>query len=47
MGPAATARVIFESDANSVTMAVSCPDGAAGPPVAASYIRTDGGGTDE
>ena len=46
-GPAATARVIFESDANSVTMAVSCPDGAAGPPVAASYTRTDGGGTDE
>jgi hypothetical protein len=46
-GPAATARAIFESAANSVTMAVSCPDGAAGPPVAASYIRTDGGGTNE
>jgi len=46
-GPAVTAHVIFESDANSVTMAVSCPDGAAGSPVAASYIRTDGGGTDE
>ncbi len=46
-GPAATARVIFESDANSVTMVVSCPDGAAGSPVASSYIHADGGGTDE
>jgi hypothetical protein len=46
-GPAASARVVFGSDANSVTMVVSCPDGADGPPVAASYIRTWGGGTDE
>ena len=46
-GPAATARVVFESDANSVTMVVSCPDGAAGTPAAASYLRTWGGGTDE
>jgi hypothetical protein len=43
-GPAATARVVFGSDANSVTMVVTCPDGAAGPPVASSYIRTWGGG---
>jgi hypothetical protein len=46
-GPATTARVVFESDANSVTMAVSCPDGAAGAPVASSHIRPWGGGTDE
>lgn len=46
-GPAVTARVIFESNANSVTMVVSCPDGAAGPPAASSYVRVDGGGTDE
>ena len=46
-GPAASARVVFESDANSVTMVVSCPDGAAGSPAAASYLRTRGGGTDE
>jgi len=46
-GPAATARVVFESDANSVTMTVSCPDGAAGAPVASSDIRSWGGGTDE
>jgi hypothetical protein len=46
-GPAATARVVFGSDANSVTMVVSCPEGTAGPPVASSYIRTRGGGTDE
>jgi hypothetical protein len=46
-GPAATARVVFGSDANSVTMVVSCPDGTAGAPVASSYIRTWGGGTDE
>jgi hypothetical protein len=46
-GPAATARVIFESDANSVTMVVSCPHGAAGSPAASSYIHSDGGGTDE
>ena len=43
-GPAATARVIFESDANSVTMVVSCADGV---PAASSYIHTNGGGTDE
>ena len=46
-GPAATARAVFESDANSVTMVVSCPDGTAGPPVASSYIHSWGGGTDE
>ena len=46
-GPAATARVIFESDANSVTMVVSCPDGTAGAPAASSYLHADGGGTDE
>ena len=46
-GPAATARVVFGSDANSVTMVVSCPDGTAGPPVASSYIHSWGGGTDE
>ena len=46
-GPAATARVVFESDANSVTVTVSCPDGTGGAPVAASYIRPWGGGTDE
>jgi hypothetical protein len=42
-GPAATARVIFESGANSVTMVVSCPDGAAGPPAASSYVHGAGG----
>ena len=46
-GPAATVRVIFESNANSVTMVVSCPAGADGAPVASSSIHTDGGGTDE
>ena len=46
-GPAATARVVFESTANSVTMKVSCPDGAAGAPVASSSIQPWGGGTDE
>jgi hypothetical protein len=46
-GPASTARVVFESDANSVTVTVSCPDGAAGAPVASSRIRPWGGGTDE
>jgi len=46
-GPAVTARVVFESSANSVTVTVTCPDGAAGAPVAASYIRPWGGGTDE
>ena len=46
-GPAATARVVFESSANTVTVTVTCPDGAAGAPVATSYIRPWGGGTDE
>ena len=46
-GPAATARVVFESSANSVTVTVTCPHGATGAPVAASYIRPWGGGTDE
>ena len=46
-GPVTTARVVFESDANSVTMTVSCPDGAAGAPVASSHVRPWGGGTDE
>lgn len=40
-GPAATTRVTFESDANSVTMTVTCP---AGTPVATSYVH---GGGDE
>jgi hypothetical protein len=35
-GPAATARVTFDSDANRVTMVVSC---SAGVPSAASYTR--------
>jgi len=42
-GPAATARVVFESVSYSVTMAVSCPSGTAGAPVASSYIHTRGG----
>jgi hypothetical protein len=46
-GPAATARVVFESASNSVTMVVSCPDGAAGAPVASSYLHSWGGGHDE
>jgi len=46
-GPAATARVVFESSANSVTVTVTCPHGATGAPVASSYIRPWGGGTDE
>ena len=46
-GPVTTARVVFESGANSVTVIVSCPDGAAGAPVASSHIRPWGGGTDE
>ena len=47
-GPAATTRVVFESDAKTVTMTVTCPDGTAGVPVAASYARSwgDGGGDD-
>lgn len=46
-GPATTARVVFESSANSVTMTVSCPGGTAGAPVASSHIRPWSGGTDE
>ena len=46
-GPAATARVVFESSATTVTVTVTCPDGATGAPVAASYIRPWGGPTDE
>ena len=46
-GPATTARVVFESSANTVTVAVSCPDGAAGAPVATSRIRPWTGSTDE
>ena len=46
-GPSATARVIFESDANSVTMMVSCPNGANAAPAASSYVHPYGGGTDE
>ena len=46
-GPAATVRVIFESSSNSVTMVVTCPDGAAGVPASSSYVHTDGGSTDE
>lgn len=46
-GPAITARVVFESAADSVTVKVSCPDGAGGTPVASSYVRTWGSGTDE
>ena len=46
-GPATTARVVFESGADSVTVTVSCPDGAGGTPVASSHIRPWGGGTDE
>ena len=45
-GPVSTARVVFESSANSVTMAVSCPDGAGGAPVASSSVRPWAGGTD-
>lgn len=42
-GPAVTARVVFASGASTVTMTVSCPDGAAGAPVASSYTRTGSG----
>jgi hypothetical protein len=44
-GPAATASVVFNSSANSVTMVVSCPNGAGGTPAASSYIHPSGGGT--
>jgi hypothetical protein len=46
-GPSATARVIFESDANSVTITVSCPNGANAAPAASSYVHPYGSGTDE
>ena len=47
-GPAATGRLVFVSDADSVTMLVSCPDGASGAPVASSSVQRQGGGhTDE
>jgi hypothetical protein len=46
-GPAATARVIFESAANSVTMTVSCPNGTNAAPAATSYTHPYGDGTDE
>jgi len=42
-GPAATGRVVFVSNANSVTMLVSCPDGASGAPVASSSVQGQGG----
>jgi hypothetical protein len=44
-GPAATARVVFESDANSVTMVVSCPAGGAGAPITSSYTQPNGDDT--
>jgi hypothetical protein len=43
-GPATTARVVFESDARSVTMIVSCPGGPGGTPVASSSVSGWGGG---
>jgi hypothetical protein len=43
-GPAATARVTFDSDANSVTMRVSCPAGA---PTASSTVGGSGSGGDD
>jgi serine/threonine-protein kinase len=46
-GPAATARVVFESDAKSVTMTLTCPDGPGGRPVASSSSGSWGGGHDE
>jgi hypothetical protein len=46
-GPAAQARVVFESGAETVTITVTCPDGTAGVPVAASYAHGWGGGGDE
>ena len=46
-GPVATARVVFESHAKSVTMTVSCPGGPGGRPVASSSSGSWGGGTDE
>jgi serine/threonine-protein kinase len=46
-GPAATARVVFESAAKSVTMTVTCPDGPGGRPVASPSSGSWGGGHDE
>ena len=46
-GPAATARVVFESAAKSVTMTVTCPDGPGGRPVSSSSSGSWGGGHDE
>jgi len=46
-GPAATARVVFESAAKSVTMTVTCPGGPGGRPVASSSSSSWGGGHDE
>jgi serine/threonine-protein kinase len=46
-GPAATARVVFESAAKSVTMTLTCPDGPGGRPVASSSSGSWGGGHDE
>jgi len=46
-GPAATARVVFESAAKSVTMTVTCPGGPGGRPVASSSSGSWGGGHDE
>ena len=42
-GPTATARVVFESAAKSVTMTVTCPDGPGGRPVASSSSGSWGG----
>jgi eukaryotic-like serine/threonine-protein kinase len=46
-GPGATARVVFESAAKSVTMTLTCPDGPGGRPVASSSSGSWGGGHDE
>jgi serine/threonine-protein kinase len=46
-GPAATARVVFESAAKSVTMTLTCPAGPGGRPVASSSSGSWGGGHDE
>jgi hypothetical protein len=43
-GPAATAKVTFESAANAVTMLVTCSGGV---PSATSYVHSGGGPTDE
>ncbi len=48
-GPVATAQVVFQSSANSVTMVVSCPGGTARQPVSSSYVHaySAGSSTDE